>query len=429
MHIPDGYLAPAFSVGMGVLTAPSWVIATRRVRNVLNQRTVPLLAIFAALCFTIMMFNIPVPGGTTGHGVGGTLVAIVLGPAAATIVVSVALIIQALFFGDGGILAIFANCFNMGVVLPIVGYYTYRLIAGNAPLLSTRRAWAAGIGGYVGITAAAVLVGIQLGLQPTLFNADGRPLYSPYGIEVAVPAMLVAHLFGASLVEGIITGLGLAYLQQHHPEYLTSLRRVVGGSVEVATGEARSRPAWQLLGGGVVVLAGVLLLAGFVTGGGDLSTAFGADWSSVDWPSVATMLLIVAVLTVILVPLAWFVLPRGIRAVGTAYVAVAVLTPVGLIAPGFAYGEGSADDLQNEFGYVPQGLQHLSGIFSAPLSGYNLPLPFFSDADAPLWHTAIGYEIAGLIGMLLLGAVVWSVGVLLLRRSPAGAESRGAARA
>ena len=427
MHIPDGYLAPAFSVGMGVVTAPSWVVATRRVRRVLNQRTVPLLAIFAALCFTIMMFNVPVPGGTTAHGVGGTLVAIVLGPAAAAIVVSTALVIQALFFGDGGILAIFANCFNMGVVLPVVGYYAYRLIAGNAPLLSTRRVWAAGIGAYVGITVAALLVGIELGVQPALFNAEGRPLYSPYGLEVAVPAMLVAHLFGASLVEGIITGLGLAYLQQHHPEYLTSLRRVVAGDPDIATGATRSRPTWQLIGGGVVLLAVVLLVAGLITGGGDLSKAFGADWSSVDWASVATMLLMVGGVAVILIPLAWFVLPRRIRAVGTAYIAVALLTPLGLIAPGFAYGEASPDNLQNEFGYVPRGLQDLSGIFSAPFSGYNLPLPFFSDASAPLWHTALGYEIAGLVGMLLLGAILWGLGTLLLRRGAATADSRGTA--
>jgi cobalt/nickel transport system permease protein len=428
MHIPDGYLAPAFSVGMGVLTAPSWVIATRRVRNVMNQRTVPLLAIFAALCFTIMMFNVPVPGGTTAHGVGGTLVAIVLGPAAATIVVSTALIIQALFFGDGGVLAIFANCFNMGVVLPVLGYYTYRLIAGNAPLLSTRRAWAAGIGAYVGITVAALLVGIELGLQPALFNADGRPLYSPYGLEVAIPAMLVAHLFGASLVEGIITGLGFAYLQQHHPEYLGALRRVVAGDANVARGDAHSRPGWQLVGGGILLVGLTLLVVGLITGGGDLNKAFGSDWSSVDWSGVATMLLVVAFLALVLIPLAWFALPRAVRALGTAYVAIAVLTPIGLIAPGFAYGEGSAQDLQKEFGYVPQGLQDLSGIFSAPFSGYNLPLPFFSGADAPLWRAALGYEIAGLLGMLVLGVVLWGIGSLLVRRAPATAESTGAAR-
>src|SRR5690348_13346423 len=119
MHIPDGYLAPAFSLGVGLVTVPSWLIAARRVGRALTHRMIPLLAIFAAFAFAVMMFNVPVPGGTTAHGVGGTLVAIVLGPAAAVIVVSTALIIQALFFGDGGVLAIFANCFNMGILLPI----------------------------------------------------------------------------------------------------------------------------------------------------------------------------------------------------------------------------------------------------------------------------------------------------------------------
>src|SRR5438477_12517698 len=122
MHIPDSYLSPVFSVGMGAATVPSWIIASRRVQRVLNNRTVPLLAVFSAFSFTIMMFNVPVPGGTTAHGVGGTLLAIVLGPWAAIIGVSTALIIQALFFGDGGVLAIFANCFNMGILLPFVGY-------------------------------------------------------------------------------------------------------------------------------------------------------------------------------------------------------------------------------------------------------------------------------------------------------------------
>src|SRR6478609_7159898 len=122
---------------------PFWAMAVQRARRALSDKTVPLLAIFAALSFSIMMFNIPVPGGTTAHGVGGTLIAIVLGPWAAVIGVSMALIIQALFFGDGGILAIFANCFNMAIVMPIVGYAVYRVIAGNSHVLSTRRVWAA----------------------------------------------------------------------------------------------------------------------------------------------------------------------------------------------------------------------------------------------------------------------------------------------
>ncbi|TMC22382.1 MAG: cobalamin biosynthesis protein CbiM, partial [Chloroflexi bacterium] len=158
MHIPDGYLGPIFSLGTGIATVPAWATASKKVRKVLNQRTVPLLAIFSAFSFTIMMFNVPVPGGTTAHGVGGTLIAIVLGPWAAALAVSTALIIQAVFFGDGGILAIFTNCLNMGIILPFVGYYSYKLLAGKSPILSTRRIWAAGIGSYIGITVAALAV-------------------------------------------------------------------------------------------------------------------------------------------------------------------------------------------------------------------------------------------------------------------------------
>ena len=127
MHIPDGYIGPIMSLGSALVTVPVWSIAVKRVQKILSNRTVPLMAIFAAFSFTIMMFNVPVPGGTTAHGVGGTLAAVVLGPAAAIVTVSMALIIQALFFGDGGILAIFINCLNMAIILPVVGYGVYRL--------------------------------------------------------------------------------------------------------------------------------------------------------------------------------------------------------------------------------------------------------------------------------------------------------------
>ncbi len=429
MHIPDGYLSPVISVGMGVATVPSWVLAVRRVKAVLNNRTVPLLAVFSALCFTIMMFNVPVPGGTTAHGVGGTLIAIVLGPWAAVIAVSVALIIQALFFGDGGILAIFANCLNMGVLLPFTGYWTYRAIAAHSPILSTRRVWAAGIGGYVGITVAALAVGIELGIQPILFkDANGQPLYNPYPLSATIPAMLLAHAFGASIVEALITALGLAYLQRSHPEYLTALRSVVIGE-EVPAGEPSRRPAWQLFGGAALTALVVLIVAGLVTGGGDPSRMFGADWSQVDWPGVSTMLLIVLVLAAVLIPLVRLLLPQRLKTAGTLLVALAILAPLGLIAPGFAFGEGSPDDVKAAFGYVPQGLQELSGIFSAPLSGYNIPLPFFSDANAPLWHAALGYELSGLIGILLLGGVVYGLAWLLRDRGRDATSRSPGARA
>lgn len=409
MHIPDGYLSPLISVGAGIVTVPAWGLATQRVRTVLDNRTIPLLAIFSALSFTIMMFNIPVPGGTTAHGVGAGLIAIVLGPWAALIAVSVALVIQALFFGDGGVLAILVNCFNMAVVIPFVAYWIYRLVATRAPLLSTRRVVAAFVGGYVGMTVSALLVGIELGIQPLLFtDANGVALYSPYGLAAAIPAMLVSHVFGASIVEGLIGALGVAYFQKRHPEYLTSLRSVFATD-DVIEGQASGRPLWQLGGAILVAGVGVLAVLGLALGGGDPAHMFGADWSQVDWASVASMLIVTALIFVVLVPLAYLVLPRAWRRVGAGLVALAVIAPLGLIAPGFAYGEGSTRDVQAAFGYIPRGLQDLSGVFSAPLSGYNIPLPFFDGANAALWHAAIGYEITGIVGMLLCGLAVLAV--------------------
>jgi len=419
MHIPDGYLSPIVSVGLGAATLPVWAVATQKVKAILNHRTIPLLAIFAALSFTIMMFNVPVPGGTTAHGVGGTLIAIVLGPWAAVIAVSVALVLQALFFGDGGILAIFANCLNMAIILPFVGYASYRLLAGRAPLLSTRRAVAAGIAAYVGITVAALAVGVQLGIQPLLFSdASGKPLYSPYDLNAAVPAMLLAHAFGASIVEALITFLGVAYLQKRHPGYLTSLRGVYAPGV-TETGTAPSRPYWQILVGTAMAAVVVLFAVGLVLGGGDPGKLFGADWSGVNWADVGTMLLVSAVIAVVIVPLAYVILPRGLKRIGAAFALAAVIAPVGLIAPGFAYGEGSSEDVQAAFGYIPKGLQDLSSFFSAPLADYNLPVPFFSDANAALWHAALGYQITGIIGILLSGGVVLLLARLLRGRGAA----------
>jgi cobalt/nickel transport system permease protein len=412
MHIPDGYLAPAVSLGLAAATVPAWAVATQKVKKVLNNRTVPLLAIFSALSFTIMMFNVPVPGGTTAHGVGGTLIAVVLGPWAALIAVSTALILQALFFGDGGVLAIFANCLNMGLILPFVGYGSYRLLAAGSPILSTRRAVAAAIGAYVGITAAGLAVGIELGLQPILFSENGHALYSPYGLSEAVPAMLAAHVFGASIVEALVTGLGVAYLQRSHPEYLTGLKGIFAPDA-VEAGTVAPRPLWQLVGAAVAGSIVVLAVVGLIEGGGDPSRFYGADWSQVDWPSVATMLLVTLVIALVLVPLAYFVLPGSIKRVGTAFVAIAVVAPLGLIAPGFAYGEGSVEDVEAAFGYVPSGLQSMSGFFSAPLPDYNVPLPFFSDASAPLWHAGIGYEITGIVGVLAIGAAILLIARLI----------------
>lgn len=216
MHIPDGYLGPITYGLLWIVMIPIWIIAASKVKKTLKTKQVPLLAIGAAFSFVIMMFNVPIPGGSTGHAVGGTLIAVVLGPWAALIAVSIALIIQALFFGDGGITAIGANCFNMGVVLPFVGYYVYRLISANSDVNSSRLWIGAGIGGYVALNVAALFTAIEFGIQPYLHRdiETGMALYSPYPLNIAVPIMAFEHLVFFGFVELIVTALVVKYIQQ-----------------------------------------------------------------------------------------------------------------------------------------------------------------------------------------------------------------------
>jgi len=215
MHIPDGYLSPATCAVVVAIMLPVWTVAAKKVKETLKAREVPYLAVGAAFSFVIMMFNVPIPGGSTGHGVGGALLAILLGPWAACIAVSVALVTQALLFGDGGITCIGVNCFNMAFVLPFVGYYVYRLISAGGGPHSNRRWIAAAIGAYTGICVAALCAGIELGLQALLYHkSDGQALYCPYGLNVAVPAMFGGHVIVFGWVDFIMAGLIIKFLQK-----------------------------------------------------------------------------------------------------------------------------------------------------------------------------------------------------------------------
>ena len=189
----------------------------------------PLLSVCAAFSFVIMMFNLPLPGGTTGHAVGMGVTAIVLGPWASILALSIALLVQAVFFGDGGITAYGANCFNMAIVGSLVAHAVYRGLAGGSarPL---RRSFAAALAGYAAINTAAFCAAVEFGLQPLLFHdASGTPLYAPYPLGVAIPAMMLGHLTFAGLAEGILTAGVLAWLQHSDPALLKFHEPADGG--------------------------------------------------------------------------------------------------------------------------------------------------------------------------------------------------------
>jgi len=220
MHIPDGYLGPATYGTMYAAMIPFWAVAARKLNRTLKAKQAPFMALGAAFCFVIMMFNVPIIGGTTGHATGATLMAILIGPWPALISVSVALIIQAFLFGDGGITAIGANCFNMGLVGVFVGYGVYRLVAGDSDIRSKRRMVAGAVAGYVSLNVSALIAAIEFGIQPILEkSSNGQPLFSPFPLTVTIPAMLGGHLlFG--IVEALVTALVIKYFQKNNPEML-----------------------------------------------------------------------------------------------------------------------------------------------------------------------------------------------------------------
>jgi cobalt/nickel transport system permease protein len=276
MHIPDGYLSPSTCAALYGAAAPFWYIALQRVKSLLATRLVPLLSVMAALCFVIMMFNLPLPGGTTGHAVGVAIATIVLGPWASILAVSVALAIQAVFFGDGGITTLGANCFNMAIVGSLVAYAVYRLAAGRAALTSPRRTVAAALAGYAAINASALFAAVEFGIQPMFFkDASGAPLYAPYPLSIAVPAMMLGHLTFAGIAELFLAAGVVAYFQRTNPALL---QRTAPGCVDrIAAEDQRNWRSMRPLWAGLALLL-VLTPLGILAGG----SAWG-EWSARDF--------------------------------------------------------------------------------------------------------------------------------------------------
>lgn len=226
MHIPDGYLGPPTYLASYAVMTPFWVIASRKLGRSLKSRQVPLLAIGAAFCFVIMMFDVPALG-TTGHAVGAVLLAVLLGPWAACVAMTTVIVVQALMLGDGGITAIGANCLTMALIMPFSGWGVYRLIDRR---LQGREWLAAAISGYVGLNLTALATAVLVGIQPLIaVDAAGRPLYAPYSLDFTLPVMAVGHLAVFGWMEALVTGLVVAYLHRHAPELLP-YRRVREGN-------------------------------------------------------------------------------------------------------------------------------------------------------------------------------------------------------
>ncbi len=365
MHIPDGYLSPSTCAALAAAAAPFWYVALQRVKSALHARLIPLISLFAAFSFVVMMFNLPLPGGTTGHAVGMGVASIVLGPWASILAISIALTIQAVFFGDGGITALGANCFNMAIAGSLVGYAMYRLIAWRAALGSTRRVVAAGLAGYTAINVAALCAAIEFGIQPLLFHdASGTPLYAPYPLRIAIPAMMLGHLTLAGLAELVISSGMVAYLQRTDP----GLLRQTAPDAPAFNEPVRSpREA------------------------GPLPTA---------------------------------------RKLWLGLAALLILTPLGILAVGGAWGEWNAQDFSDPQARreiaaashnqapppaAPRGLERLSSLWTAPLSRY---------APSFIRSASFGYLVSAMVGVGLIVALALLLNWLLALRPPAAGRLR-----
>lgn len=220
MHIPDGFLSTPVWVTLDAVSIPVVAYLARRAQQTTQETSVPLLGVMGAFVFAAQMVNFPVGAGTSGHLLGGALLAYTLGPAQASVVMTAILALQALVFQDGGILALGANVINMALAGVFAGYLPFRLW-GDGPY----RKFAVFLGGVLSVLTGAVLAMGQL-------LASGIPMPGPVvGISLG--------LFGiTAILEGAITVAIMGALELMRPRFLSSPRERGGIALWVAVAAA-----------------------------------------------------------------------------------------------------------------------------------------------------------------------------------------------
>lgn len=208
LHIPDGFLNLPVSLVTWAFSLIFITFSLKKAENEYKERTVPLMGVCAAFIFAAQMINFPIPGGTSGHLLGGTLAGILLGPWAGSLVMMVVFIVQAVLFQDGGLTALGANILNMGLIGTFGGYYLYRAIRSLVGFSSWRgMAMGTAIASWFSVVLAALACSVQLALSNTI------PL------KVALVAMLSWH-FIIGIGEALITLVTVNYIWQNRPDLL-----------------------------------------------------------------------------------------------------------------------------------------------------------------------------------------------------------------
>lgn len=207
MHIPDGFIsAPVATVGC-VVAVGCIAYAVKATNKKVGEKEIPLMGVLAAFIFAAQMLNFPVVGGTSGHLIGAALAAILLGPWAAILIMTCVLAVQCLIFQDGGLFALGANIFNMGIVAGFIGYYVHRGGAFFFGGHKRRTLVSGGLAAWLSVVIASVACAFELAISGTV----------PLGI--ALPAMAGVHALIA-IGEGAITAAVLALVMATRADLL-----------------------------------------------------------------------------------------------------------------------------------------------------------------------------------------------------------------
>lgn len=245
MHIPDGFLSGTINSATAIVSAAALALSMARVQQECKEKAfaVPLLATTASFVFAAQMLNFPIGGGTSGHFLGAVTAAALLGPWCACIILSVVLIIQGLFFGDGGITALGSNILNMGL---IGGVLTYPLMRGLRALLPPGRTGyclAAGVASWASVVLASGFCAVELALSGT----------SP--LKITLPAMVGTHAI-IGIGEAMIAVAVLTAVATARPDIVPAWAKL---DTPAPSGKMRTS-VWGFAGAGVTLAIMLALL-------------------------------------------------------------------------------------------------------------------------------------------------------------------------
>lgn len=208
MHIPDGVIDAPTSLAAGVVAIAAVALCLRRASDTLSDRQVPLVGMTAAFVFAVQMLNFPVANGTSGHLLGGVLAAVLVGPWAGTLAVTVVVAVQALLFADGGLSALGLNVVNMAVIGAVVGYVVFVAVRRLAPGSSA--------------SAVPLAAGVAAGLAPALAAVAFTIEYAIGGNGAASVGTVLVSVVGVHLLigigEGVITAMAVSAVMASRPD-------------------------------------------------------------------------------------------------------------------------------------------------------------------------------------------------------------------